>query len=72
MNLTVNGVVITDAIKFVQTKKVKLTTIFSKRNNTRKESEDQTMVDDKGQLEEKARKGYRRTCEQKSTTNQAF
>ena len=39
MDLTTNGVVITDAIKFVQTKKEKLT-ILTERNKGSKESKE--------------------------------
>jgi hypothetical protein len=39
MDLTTNGVVITDAIKFVQINKEKLT-LFSKEDNGSKESEE--------------------------------
>ena len=45
MDLTTNGVVITDAIKFVQTNKEKLTTAMpAKENNGAKESKDPTMM----------------------------
>jgi hypothetical protein len=49
MELTTNGVVITDAIKFVQTNKEKLT--MSAKED--KESKQIDYDDDKGQLEEK-------------------
>ena len=49
MDLTTNGVVITDAIKFVQTNKEKLT--MSKEND--KESKEADYEEDKDQLEEK-------------------
>jgi predicted transcriptional regulator len=40
MDLTTNGVVITDALKFVQTNKEKLTTMYSKEDNGSKESKE--------------------------------
>jgi hypothetical protein len=40
MDLTTNGVVITDAIKFVQTNKKKLTTMSAREENNRKESDE--------------------------------
>jgi hypothetical protein len=48
MDLTTNGVVITDAIKFVQTNKEKL---ISSKNG--KESEEPDYDEDKDKLEEK-------------------
>ena len=53
MDLTTNGVVITDAIKFVQTNKEKLTAMSSKEDNGSKESEEPDYDEDKDQLEEK-------------------
>ena len=58
MDLTTNGVVITDAIKFVQKNKEKLT-MFSKENNVSKESEEPD--DEQEQARRKARRGNRRT-----------
>jgi hypothetical protein len=53
MDLTTNGVVITDAIKFVQTNKEKLTTnMFTKEVNNNKESKEPDYDEDKDQLEE--------------------
>ena len=52
MDLTTNGVVITDAIKFVQTNKEKLTAMSSKEDNGSKESKEPEYDDDKDQLEE--------------------
>ena len=49
MDLTTNGVVITDAIKFVQTNKEKLTS--NKKGD--KESKEPDYDEDKDQLEEK-------------------
>jgi hypothetical protein len=50
MDLTTNGVVITDAIKFVQTNKEKL---MSKKENDDKESKESDYDEDKDQLEGK-------------------
>ena len=50
MDLTTNGVVITDAIKFVQTNKEKLTMSNKKED---KESKEPDYDEDKDQLEEK-------------------
>jgi hypothetical protein len=52
MDLTTNGVVITDAIKFVQTNREKLTTMFTEERNE-KESKEPDYDEDKEQLEEK-------------------
>jgi hypothetical protein len=52
MDLTTNGVVITDTIKFVQTNKEKLT-MSTKEENNRKESKGPDYDEDKDQLEEK-------------------
>ena len=52
MDLTTNGVVITDAIKFVQTNKEKLT-MSTKEENNGKESNEPDYDEDKDQLEEK-------------------
>ena len=51
MDLTTNGVVITDAIKFVQTNKDKLT-MSSKEDNNSKESKEPDYDEDKEQLED--------------------
>jgi hypothetical protein len=58
MDLTTYGVVITDAIKFVQTKKEKLTN--SKKEDDKKSNE-LDYDEDKDQLRGKARRGNRRT-----------
>ena len=63
MDLTTNGVVITDAVKFVQTNKEKLT-MSTKKENTSKESKEPDYDEDKEQLEEKQ--------EVNQTTNQVF
>jgi hypothetical protein len=51
MDLTTNGVVITDAIKFVQTNKEKLT-MSSKEDNNSKESKEPNYDEAKEQLED--------------------
>ena len=72
MDLTTNGVVITDAIKFVQTNKEKLTTMSNKgHNNGRKESEEPDYEDDKDQLEKEQEEKTGELAE-KETTNQVF
>jgi hypothetical protein len=67
MDLTTNGVVITDAIRFVQTNKERLT-MSAKEENKGKESKEPDYYEDKDQLEEEQEKG---TVEQE-TTNQVF
>jgi hypothetical protein len=67
MDLTTNGVVITDAIKFVQTNKEKLT-MSTKEDDNDKESNESDYHEDRGQLEEKQEE---KTGEQE-TTNQVF
>jgi hypothetical protein len=52
MDLTTNGVVITDAIKFVQINKEKLS-MSTKEDNGSKESKEPDYDEDKDQLEEK-------------------
>jgi hypothetical protein len=56
MDLTTNGVVITDAIKFVQTNRENL--IFSKQDKESKESKEPDY--DKDQLEEKQENGRKK------------
>jgi hypothetical protein len=70
IDLTTNGVVITDAIKFVQTNKEKLTTTMSNKNedNGNKESNEPDYDEDQDQLEEEQEK---ETGEQE-TTNKVF
>jgi hypothetical protein len=65
MDLTTNGVVITDAIKFVQTNKENLT-MSTKEDNGSKESKEPDYDEDKNQLEEKQEE------ETGETTNQVF
>ena len=64
MNLTTNGVVITDAINLVQTNKEKLTTMSTKEEDNGKESKEPDYDNDKEQLEEEQ--------EEETTTNQVF
>ena len=66
MDLTTNGVVITDAIKFVQTNKEKL---MSTENS--KESEEPDYNEDRDQLEEKQEEETGELDKQE-TTNQVF
>ena len=70
MDLTTNGVVITDAIKFVQANKKKLTTISTKEEND-KESNEPDYDEDKDQLEEEQEKETGEVTET-TTTNQVF
>jgi hypothetical protein len=64
MDLTTNGVVITDAIKFVQTNKEKLT-MSTKEDDNGKESKEPDYDEEKDQLEEKQE-------EETGTTNHVF
>jgi predicted transcriptional regulator len=66
MDLTTNGVVITDAIKFVQTNKEKLSKSTKEEN---KESKEPDYGEVKVQLEEEQQD---ETGEQETTTNQVF
>ena len=63
MDLATNGVVITDAIKFVQTNKERLT-MSTKEND--KESKEPDYDEDKDQLEEKQEEEKKRTRNNKS------
>ena len=67
MDLTTNGTVITDAIKFVKTNKEKLT-LFSKEEDNGKESKGPDCNEDKEQLEEEQEK----ETGEKATTIQLF
>jgi Zn-dependent M32 family carboxypeptidase len=67
MDLTTNGVVITDAIKFVQTNKEKLT-MSTKEDNDSKESKEHDYDEDKEQLEE----NQEEETGKKVTTNTTF
>jgi hypothetical protein len=66
MDLTTNGVVITDAIKFVQTSKEKLT--MSAKEEDDKESKKPDYDKDKDQIEEKQEE----ETGEKETINQVF
>jgi hypothetical protein len=68
MDLTTGGVIVTDAIKFVQINKEKLTT--SKKEDE-KESEEPDYNEDIDQLEEEQEKKTGET-EQETTINQVF
>ena len=70
MDLTTNGVVITDAIKFVQTNKEKLT-MSTKKENASKESKEPDYDEDKEQLEEKQEEETGE-IDQRETTNRVF
>jgi hypothetical protein len=71
MDLTTNGVVITDAIKFVQTNKEKLTTMSVKGdNNGDKESNEPDYNEDKDQLEQEQEEEADEINQE--TTNQVF
>jgi hypothetical protein len=74
MDLTTNGVIITDAIKFVQTNREKLTTaMFVKENNGTKESKEPNYDEDKDQLEEEQdQEEGTGEIDQAATTNQVF
>jgi hypothetical protein len=69
MDLTSNGVVITDAIKFVQINKEKLT-MSTKEVDNGKESNEPDYDEDKEQLEEKQEEEAREI--DKQITNQVF
>jgi hypothetical protein len=66
MDLTTNGVVIADAIKFVQTNKEK---VMSKEDD--KESKEPDYDEDKDQLEEKQEEETGE-IDQRETTNRVF
>ena len=68
MDLTTNGVDISDAIKFVQTNKEKLTTMSNKNEDNGKESNEPDYDEDKNQLEGKQEK----ETENQEITNQVF
>ena len=67
MDLTTNGVVVTDAIKFVQTNKEKLR-MSTKEDNSGKESNEPDYDEDKDQLEEKPEE----ETGEEETINQVF
>jgi hypothetical protein len=68
MDLTTNGVVITDAIKFVQISKEKLS-MSTKEEDNGKESKEPDYDEDNDQLQEKQEA---KIGEQETTTNQVF
>ena len=70
MDLTTNGVVITDAIKFVQTNKEKLSMSTKEEDKGSKESKEPDYADgeDNDHLEEKQEE----KTERQETTNQVF
>ena len=70
MDLTTNAVVITDAIKFVQTNKERLTTSTKKEDNINKVRKEPDCDEDKDQLEEE-QEGKTGELEEE-TTNQIF
>jgi hypothetical protein len=72
MDLTTNGVVITDAIRFVQTNKEKLTTVYAKEDDESKESKEPDFDEDKNQLEEEQEEGAGELGRESATTNQIF
>ena len=65
-----SGVVIMDAIKFVQTNKEKLT--MSAKGDNSKENEEPGYNDDKDQLEEKQEEEAGEIKKETTTTNQVF
>jgi hypothetical protein len=69
MDLTTNGVVITDAVKFVQTNKEK---IMSNKEDNDKETEEPNYNEDKDQLEEKRDEEKQSSEYVESTTNKIF
>ena len=70
MDLTTNGVVITDAIKFVQTNKEKLT-MCTKEEDNGKESKESDYDEDKDQLQEKQEEETGE-IDQRDTINRVF
>jgi hypothetical protein len=72
MDLTTNGVVITDAIKFVQTNREKLATMSSKEEEDSKESKEPDYDEDKDQLEERQEEEAGEIDQGETTTNQVF
>jgi hypothetical protein len=72
MDLTTNGVVITDAIKFVQKNKEKLTAMSNKKEDNGKESNEPDYDEDRDQLEEEQEEETGELNEQESTTNNVF
>jgi riboflavin biosynthesis pyrimidine reductase len=69
MDLTTNGVVISDAIKFVQTNKEKLTMSTKEEDNGSKEGKEPDYDEDQDQLEEKQEET---DLDKTKTVNQVF
>jgi hypothetical protein len=67
MDLTTNGVVITDAIKFVQTNKEKLTTTMSTKEENNGKDSNKSDYDDDGEDKE-----LEEETGERETTNQVF
>jgi hypothetical protein len=74
MDLTTNGVVITDAIKFIQTNKEKLTAVSNKEGNGNKDSKESDYDEDENKLEEKQEEEIEigEGEPKEETTNQVF
>ena len=72
MDLTTNGVVITDAIKFVQTNKKKLTTMSAREENNRKESDEHDHDVNNDHHEKRQEEETGEPDKQESTTNNVF
>jgi hypothetical protein len=72
MDLTTNDVVITDAIKFVQKNKAKLSVSTMVEDKDSKGSKEPDYDEDKDQLEEKQEEETGELSEEKKTTNQVF
>ena len=77
MDLTTNGIVITDAIKFVQSNKEKLTSTMSNKEgdgNKEKDSKEPDIYEDENQLEEKQEEEIEigEGEPKEETTNQVF
>ena len=70
MDLATGGIIVTDAIKFVQTNKGKLT-MSTKEDNGSKESKEPDYNEDKDQLEEKQEEETGELKEE-TTANQVF
>ena len=70
MDLTTNGVIITDAIKFVQNSKDKVNQSSSSQEDEESKEPDYNNEDSKG--EEEQEKGTGEISESEATTNQVF
>ena len=71
MDLTTNGVVITDAVKFVQTNKEKLTMSTKEDDSSKESNEPDIMSEGRDQLEEKQEEETGELSKNE-TTNQVF